>query len=130
MSQRDSKSLVHGAVDGLAFPVHVVIVVWFHCMYRPFLVIVINDLDVGVKRSFAPMIPDCSVLCTPAILKNIHNPLIFFYENGYLFMFWRVKSSKILSQASLHQISDLLTLVSDQFRIAYLAMIYQCLYQQ
>ncbi len=54
MSQRDSKSLVHGAVDGLAFPVHVVIVVWFHCMYRPFLVIVINDLDVGVKRSFAP----------------------------------------------------------------------------
>ena len=45
---------MHGAVDGLAFPVHVVIVVWFHDMYKPFLVIVINDLDVGGKRSFAP----------------------------------------------------------------------------
>ena len=59
------------------------------------------------------MIPDCSVLCTLAILKNIHNSLIFFAENGCLFMFWAGPKVKIFLQANLHRISDLLTLVSS-----------------
>ena len=29
----------------------------------------------GSKGLLAPLIPDCSVLCTPAIPKNIQNPL-------------------------------------------------------
>mgnify|MGYP006948509978 FL=1 len=40
----------------------------------------------GSKGILTPLIPDCYVLCTLAILKNIRNPLIFF-ENGYLLMF-------------------------------------------
>ena len=31
----------------------------------------------GSKGILTPMIPDCSVLRTPAIIKNIHNSLIF-----------------------------------------------------
>ena len=30
------------------------------------------------------MIPDRYVLCTPVIIKNIRNPLIFSSKNGYL----------------------------------------------
>ena len=39
----------------------------------------------GSKGILTPLIPDCSARCAPAILKNIHNSLIF--KNGYLFMF-------------------------------------------
>src|SRR5699024_752523 len=68
--------------------------------------------DVGGKRYFAPMITDCSVLRTLTILTNIHNPLIFLRKMATYSCFWRVPRSKILSQASLHRILDLLTLVS------------------
>ena len=66
----------------------------------------------GSKGILTPMIPDCSVLRTLTILKNIHNPLIFLRKMAPYSCFWRVPRSKILSQASLHRISDLLTLVS------------------
>ena len=66
----------------------------------------------GAKGILPPMIPDCSVLRTLTILKNIHNPLIFLRKMAAYSCFWRVPRSKILSQASLHRILDLLTLVS------------------
>ena len=44
--------------------------------------------------------------------KNIRNPLIFLQKMASYSCFWRVPSSKILLQASLRRISDLLTLVS------------------
>ena len=66
----------------------------------------------GPKGILPPLIPDCYVLCTLAILKNIRNPLIFLWKMATYSCFWRVKRSKILLQASLHQLSDLLTLVS------------------
>ena len=44
--------------------------------------------------------------------KNIRNPLIFLQKMASYSCFWRVPSSKILMQASLHRIYDLLTLVS------------------
>jgi hypothetical protein len=40
----------------------------------------------GSKGILTPLIPDCYVLCTLAILKNIRNPLISL-KNGYLLMF-------------------------------------------
>ena len=67
----------------------------------------------GSKGILPPLIPDCSVLRTPAILKNIHNPLIFLRKMASYSCFWRVPRSEILLQASLHRISNLLTLVSD-----------------
>ena len=45
--------------------------------------------------------------------KNIRNPLIFLQKMAPYSCFWRVPSSKILLQASLHRIYDLLTLVSS-----------------
>ena len=44
--------------------------------------------------------------------KNIRNPLIFLQKMAPYSCFGRVPSSKILLQASLHRIYDLLTLVS------------------
>ncbi len=41
----------------------------------------------GSKGILTPLIPNCYVLCTLAILKNIRNSLIFF-KNGYLLMFF------------------------------------------
>ena len=64
--------------------------------------------DVKVKRCLT----DCSVLRTLTILKNIRNPLIFLRKMATYSCFWRVPSSEIFLQASLRQISDLLTLVS------------------
>jgi len=49
--------------------------------------------------------------------KNIRNPLIFLQKMASYSCFWRVPSSKILLQASLHRIYDLLTLVSNQLQI-------------
>ena len=66
----------------------------------------------GSKSILTPLIPDCYVLCTLAIFKNIRNPLIFLWKMATYSYFWRVKSSKSLLQASLHRLSDLLTLVS------------------
>ena len=66
----------------------------------------------GSKGILTPMIPDCSVLRTPAIIKNIHNSLIFLRKMATYSYFWRVPRSKILLQASLRRTSDLLTLVS------------------
>ena len=68
------------------------------------------------------MIPDCYVLCTLAIFKNIRNPLIFLQKMATYSCFWRVKRSKILLQASLHRISDLLTLVSLYYCIILFAV--------
>ena len=45
--------------------------------------------------------------------KNIRKPLIFLQKMASYSCFWRVPSSKILLQASLHRIYDLLTLVSS-----------------
>lgn len=59
------------------------------------------------------MIPDCSVLCTLAILKNIHNSLIFLRKMAAYSCFGRVPRSKIYLQANLHRIFDLGTLVSS-----------------
>ena len=42
--------------------------------------------------------------------KNIRNPLIFLQKMASYSCFWRVPSSKILLQASLHRIYDFLTL--------------------
>ena len=66
----------------------------------------------GSKGILTPLIPDCSVLRTLTILKNIRNPLIFLRKMATYSCFWRVPSSEIFLQASLRQISDLLTLVS------------------
>ena len=44
--------------------------------------------------------------------KNIRNPLIFLQKMASYSCFWRVPSSKILLQASLHRIYDLLILIS------------------
>jgi len=56
--------------------------------------------------------------------KNIRNPLIFPWKNGYLLILLRFKRSKILLQASLHRLSDLLPMVSSYFGYIkiYLAM--------
>jgi len=43
------------------------------CSFLYFLYIMM----LGSKGILTPLIPDCYVLCTLAILKNIRNPLIF-----------------------------------------------------
>ena len=44
--------------------------------------------------------------------KNIRNPFIFLQKMAPYSCFWRFPNSKILLQASLRRISDLLTLIS------------------
>ena len=66
----------------------------------------------GAKGLLPPLIPDCSALRALTILKNIRNPLIFLRKMASYSCFWRVPRLKIFMQASLHQISNLLTLVS------------------
>ena len=66
----------------------------------------------GSKGLLTPLIPDCSALRALTILKNIRNPLIFLRKMASYSCFWRVPRLKIFMQASLHQISNLLTLVS------------------
>ncbi len=78
----------------------------------------------GSKGLLTPMIPNCSAQCAPAILKNIHNPLIFLRKMATYSCFWRVPSSKILLQASFHRILDLLTLVSYNLDIAFCFIIF------
>ena len=69
--------------------------------------------DVGVKRSFDPY--DTGLFRTTCSHnpQNIHNPLIFLRKMAPYSCFGRVSRSKILLQASLHRLSDLLTLVSS-----------------
>ena len=69
----------------------------------------------GSKGLLTPLIPDCSALRALTILKNIRNPLIFLRKMASYSCFWRVPRLKIFMQASLHQISNLLTLVSCHF---------------
>ena len=64
------------------------------------------------QKLLTPLIPNCSALRAPAILKNIRNSLIFLWKMATYSCFWRVPRSKILLQASLRRTSDLLTLVS------------------
>ena len=71
----------------------------------------------GSKGLLTPLIPDCSALRALTILKNIRNPLIFLRKMASYSCFWRVKRSKILLQASLHRLSDLLTLVSSYYKL-------------
>ena len=78
------------------------------------------NLDVGVKRYFDPSDTELLRALHSRNSKNIRNPLIFLQKMASYSCFWRVPSSKILLQASLRRISDLLTLVSfksDSYRI-------------
>ena len=83
------------------------------CSFLYFLYIMM----LGSKGFLTPLIPDCYVLCTPAIFKNIRNPLIFLQKMATYSCFWRVKRSEILLQASLHRIFDLLTLMVSYYTV-------------
>ena len=69
--------------------------------------------DVGVKMYFAPSDTELLRALHSRNSKNIRNPLIFLQKMASYSCFWRVPSSKILLQASLRRISDLLPLVSQ-----------------
>ena len=69
-------------------------------------------LDVGVKRYFTPSDTELLRALHFRNTKNIRNPLIFLQKMASYSCFWRIPSSKILLQARLHRIYDLLTLVS------------------
>ncbi len=66
----------------------------------------------GAKGILPPLIPNCYVLCTLAILKTFVIRSFFFKKWLLTHVFGGYPSSKILLQASLHRIYDLLTLVS------------------
>ena len=70
------------------------------------------NYDVGVKRYFAPSDTE---LLRALHSRNSKTFVIrsFFFKNGYLLMFVAGPKFKILLQASLRRISDLLTLVSN-----------------
>ena len=68
--------------------------------------------DVGVKMYFAPSDTELLRALHSRNSKNIRNPLILLQKMASYSCFWRVPSSQILLQASLHRIYDLLTLVS------------------
>ena len=68
--------------------------------------------DVGVKRYFDPSDTELLRALHSHNSKNIRNLLIFLQKMASYSCFWRVPRSKILLQASLHRIYDLLTLVS------------------
>ena len=68
--------------------------------------------DVGGKRYFAPSDTELLRALHSRNSKNIRNSLIFLQKMATYSCFLRVPSSKILLQASLCRILDLLTLVS------------------
>ena len=70
------------------------------------------NYDVGVKRYFAPSDTELLRALHSRNSKNIRNSLIFLQKMATYSCLLRVPSSKILLQASLHRIYDLLTLVS------------------
>ena len=71
------------------------------------------NYDVGVKRYFAPSDTELLRALHSRNSKNIRNSLIFLQKMATYSCFLRVPSSKILLQASLRRISDLLPLVSQ-----------------
>ena len=73
--------------------------------------------DVGVKRYFDPSDTELLRALHSRNSKNIRNPLIFLQKMAPYSCFWRVPRSKILLQASLRWISDLLTLVSFKLNL-------------
>lgn len=77
------------------------------------LLLTLTSYDVGVKRYFDPSDTELLRALHSRNSKNIRNPLIFLQKMASYSCFWRVPSSKILLQASLHRIYDLLTLVSS-----------------
>ena len=77
-----------------------------------FILLTLTSYDVGVKRYFDPSDTELLRALHSRNSKNIRNPLIFLQKMASYSCFWRVPSSKILLQASLHRILDLLTLVS------------------
>ena len=81
------------------------------------LLLTLTSYDVGVKRYFDPSDTELLRALHSRNSKNIRNPLIFLQKMASYSCFWRVPSSKILLQASLHRIYDLLTLVSNQLQI-------------
>ena len=82
-----------------------------------FILLTLTSYDVGVKRYFDPSDTELLRALHSRNSKNIRNPLIFLQKMASYSCFWRVPSSKILLQASLHRIYDLLTLVSNQLQI-------------
>ena len=81
------------------------------------LLLTLTSYDVGVKRYFDPSDTELLRALHSRNSKNIRNPLIFLQKMASYSCFWRVPSSKILLQASLHRIYDLLTLVSSSYHI-------------
>ena len=71
------------------------------------------NYDVGVKRYFAPSDTELLRALHSRNSKNIRNSLIFLQKMATYSCLLRVPSSKILLQASLRRISDLLPLVSQ-----------------
>jgi len=71
------------------------------------------NYNVGVKRYFDPSDTELLRALHSRNSKNIRNSLIFLQKMAAYSCFWRVPSSKILLQASLRRILDLLTLVSN-----------------
>ena len=65
-----------------------------------------------IKSILPPLIPDCFALRASTIFKNIHKFAHFSMKNGYLFIFLAGSKVQIFLQASLHQILNILTLVS------------------
>ena len=88
-----------------ASPYSFIVIVIFIIVWR-------GSDDVGVKRYFDPSDTELLRALHSRNSKNIRNPLIFLQKMASYSCFWRVPSSKILMQASLHRIYDLLTLVS------------------
>ena len=83
--------------------------------YLPCHLYILNEMMLESKGLLPPLIPDYSALRALTILKNIRNPLIFLRKMASYSCFWRVPRLKIFMQASLHQISNLLTLVSCNY---------------
>ena len=55
----------------------------------------LSNMMSGSKSILTPLIPDCSVLRTLTILKNIRNPLIFLRKMATYSCFWQIPSSEI-----------------------------------
>ena len=73
------------------------------CEARSNLVSTYKINNKGLLENKGPFFEKCA---------NAHNVTPFLLWYNKFAMFWRVKRSKILLQASLHRVSDLLTLVS------------------
>ena len=81
-------------------------------------------LDVGVKRYSPPSDTELLRALHFRNTKNIRNPLIFLQKMASYSCFWRVPRSELFLQASLRQISNLLTLVS--FHMLIYSTLFHC----